>query len=725
MSAVLASRPMQDHFLPSRFNVSGLPSPDPKHWNADDAAKLMPGCHNAELMNLMVERFLRADSALSDWADVAKQCVEFLEGKQWSAAEIAAAAEDDRPLLTLNKLAPLVRLVLGYHRNNRLDARYLPSSDANASESMAMVLTKVVKSINIGLKMPYVDTEVFLDGITGGRGFYDWRLNFQHNDFGEMDCKAEDPFTVRIDADADTYETKGWNYVFKARWANIDEIDQSFGAHVSALVMPLIRSNGYRGGVPADVMNYIDEVTPWRTFGGNLDSRFTGTNSVENYISNSIDPYRKNIRMIECQHNVRVMQRNIVDLETGDRQPIPTNFTQEKVQKLMDWAAEQYWIKGQSSPLRVEWRPTKRVRWTTMVGDIIIYDGWSPYETFTLIPFFPYFRRGKTRGMVEDLIGPQREVNLRRSSQIDILTRVAHSGWMWHKDSMEEPEKEKMESHGGAPGINIEWKGSSDMKPERIEPGQMPSAIKDLEVSATQDLKEIAGINDSALGQIDRVQSGRAIEARQKQSVLGIEMYMDNARRTKDMCAEKQLEMLQNHYTEPRLIRHMGPDGGWSTIGINQRNAVGEIINNVTAGKYIVAVDETPISSTWLNAQFEELISLVEKGIIPAAMVQDIMVDLSSAPQKELIKTRLNAFLQAQGMITADQLAAAVNAGIPVAPEAIPQAGPAGAGPGGGGGEKKPGEKKETPQGHTTNINFGGAQQPMSGGGGAPAGVGP
>ncbi|MEY4762375.1 MAG: hypothetical protein RLZZ200_2231, partial [Pseudomonadota bacterium] len=449
-------------------------------------------------------------------------------------------------------------------------------------------------------------------------------------------------------------------------------------------------------------------------FGGNQDARFAGTNSVENYVANSIDPYRKNIRLLECQHKVRVMQRNIIDLDTGDRQPIPTHFSIDQIKKVMDWATEQYWMRGQASPLRVEWRPTQRVRWTTMVGDIIIYDGWSPYESFTLVPFFPYFRRGKTRGMVEDLIGPQREVNLRRSSQIDILTRVAHSGWMWHKDSMDEAEKEKMEAHGGAPGINIEWKGSPDMKPSRIEPGQMPSAIKDLEQSATQDLKEIAGINDSALGQIDRVQSGRAIEARQKQSVLGIEMYMDNARRTKDLCAEKELEMIQNHYTEPRMFRLMGPDGGWSTIGINQREAIGTILNDVTIGKYIVSIDETPISSTWLNAQFEELVGLVEKGIVPALMVQDVLIDLSSAPQKELIKVRLNAFMKAQGMITADELAAAVQAGIPIAASQIPQGGPPPSAPGGNG--AKPGGEKEIPQGHTTNINVGGGAQP----GGAP-----
>lgn len=690
--------PSPDYFLPNRWGVIS-PGGDVSQGH-DPYADLknpqlsLPGCHNQDIALLMMERYLRDDAAMSSWSEDAKRCIEFVEGKHWTADEIRLADEEGRPHLTLNKIAPLVRLVLGYHRQNRLDTKYAPTDDSNSSEAIAEVLTKVAKQISITNKQPYIDTEVFLDGIMGGRGYYDWRLDFERNDFGEIKATAKDPFTIRPDVDADQYDPKQWGHLFEARWWNLDEIEFTFGKTVANLVSPLLVSGGYRGGVPSDILDYVEERTPWRTFGGQQVGSFSsGFGSIESYIASTVDPYRKNIRVVDCQHYVRVMQRCIVDLDTGDRTPIPTHFTPPQVAKMMQWCSMEYAMKGQPFPLRVQWRPVRRVRWTTMVGDIVCYDSWSPYQSLTIVPYFPYWRRGKTRGMVDDLIDPQREVNKRRSSQIDILTRIAHSGWTWEKNSLDEEEKIKIEEHGGAAGLNIEYKGQKP--PERITPGQMPTGIERLEQAATLDLKEIAGINDSALGQVDRVQSGRAIEARQRQSVLGLEMYMDNMKRTENLNGEKKLELIQNHYTEPRLFKIQGEGGHWNQIGINSRVATGDIVNNVTVGRYSLAVTATPLSDTYMASQFEELMTLIKDGVIPMPMAQDIAVDLSTVPQKELIKRRIDAFLQAQGFITADQLLMMQAQGIQVDPSMIPPQ-PEQKGAGGGNGKGNPAKEGDS-----------------------------
>ena len=641
-------------------------------WLPDiQPGQLLPSCHSADLMLLMVERYLRDDAALEPWAIIGKRCTDFVENRQWSAEELRQAIEEDRPTLSFNKIGTLVRLVLGYHRNNRVDTRYLPTDDSASDEQVADVLTKCAKQISSNCDEPYVDTEVFLDGITTGRGWYDWRLDFERNDFGEIVTRAKDPFTIRPDADGDTYDPKHWGRISEARWVSLDEIEYTYGRGVSQLVEPLVRSSGYRGGVPSDVMDALGERTPWRTFGGQQPDGMGFGNSIESYIANVTDPYRKNIRLLEMQHYIRVMQRNVIDLGTGDRWAIPTHLTQERVEKIMQWAREQYAKRGEPFPLRVEWRPTRRVRWTTMVGDIIIYDDWSPYKSFTQIPYFPYFRRGMTRGMVEDLIDPQIEINKRSSSEVDIITRTAFAGWMWHRDSMEDPEKEKIENFGAAPGINIEWKGDPAMKPEQIRPPVPPTAMAKLEERNSGRMKEIAGINDSALGQLDRVQSGRAIEARQRQSVLGIETYMDNVRRTKRLCGRWKLEGIQTFYTEPRIMRIQGESGTWSKIGINQRELTGRVLNDVTIGRYDAEVDETSLSATFLNAQFEELMDLAEKGILPIPLIQDVAVDLSTAPQKTLLKARLGAYMKAQGLLTPDELVSAMSKGQPVLPSQI------------------------------------------------------
>lgn len=654
-------------YSPDYMMPGAAPYEDP--YESLKNGTLMPRCHTGDLMLLMMERYVRADGALAIWAEVAKKCVEFVEGKQWSADELAKAADDDRPTLTLNKIAPLMRLVQGYFANNRLDNRVLPTDDANSTEAVAEVLSKILKQIALNTKEKYVSTEVTLDGLFSGRGYYDWRLDFERNDFGEIRGIAKDPFTIRPDADGDTYEPAGWNHVFESRWWSIDEVEYTLGKNVSALVEPLMGGHSYRGGIGTDMRDLLSENTPWRTFGGSApDSLVTG---YQQYIANVIDAYRKSVLVIDCQHYIRTMQRSIIDLDSGDRYPIPDNQTPQMVAKAMQWMIEQYAMRGKACPMRIEYRPAKRVRWTTMIGDIIVYDKWSKYRSPTIVPYFPYFRRGKTRGAVEDLLDPQREINKRRSSQVDILTRIAHSGWIWHTDSLDEEEKQKLEQFGAAAGINLQWKGPPTGKPERLTPGQMPTGIEKLEEKATADLKEIAGINDSALGQLDRVQSGRAIEARTKQSILGIEPYMDNSRRTAQLCGEKKVEMIQDFYTEPRLFRIQGESGGYSSIGINIPTAIGEIDNNVTLGRYGVTIDEVPMSATYLSAQSEELMEMVEKGILPVQMVQDIAVDLSTVPQKTLIKMRLAAFLKAQGLPTAEELVAMQQAGVPLNPGMI------------------------------------------------------
>lgn len=132
-----------------------------------------------DLILLMAERHSRASAAMEPWANVAKTCIEFTEGKQWTAEQLEQLDSDGRPALTFNKIAPLVRLILGYHRNNRVDVRYLPGHDGTGTDEIAKALTHVGKYLSELNQEPYVDGEVMLDGIITGRGYYDARLDFE------------------------------------------------------------------------------------------------------------------------------------------------------------------------------------------------------------------------------------------------------------------------------------------------------------------------------------------------------------------------------------------------------------------------------------------------------------------------------------------------------------------------------------------------------------------
>lgn len=604
---------------------------------------------NQNLVLLFADRYWRATAGMEKWAIQAKQCVDFVEGDQWSAQDLMIMEAQKRPIMKFNRMNNLIRLVLGYHRNNRTDVKYLPGWDGSGQAATAETLTRLAKLTSEQNSEPYINAEVFLDGLITGRGFYDYRLSFEQNILGELGTSARDPFSIKIDPEAQNYDpNKDWGYYIEDRWVAIEEVERTYGKSAAAMLWGLLGTTGYAKYVPNYIVEMADEITPWRSFGGVIGDSVM--NTISAYIANCYDPSRKVVRLLDMQHVVRSVGWHFVDLETGDKEPIPDTWNEQRVRRVLEYSAEKYARKGQASPLTIARLPMKRIRWSTMVGDLIVYDDWSRYETYTLVPFFPWFRRGKTRGMAEDLIDPQKEINKRRSARTDIITRTAHSGWKYHASGLEETEKIKLERFGAVPGINIEWKGEAHMKPEKIEPSVPPVGMERLEQDSEDDLKEISGINDSAMGFLDRVQSGRAIEARQRQAVLAIQTYMDNMSRTHEIGGRKKLEVFQNHYTEERTYAMQGDEGEDLIVTINKRVGSGEIANNITGGRFRVLVEESPLAASFAQAQFDELILLVDKGIVAREDVADVAIDVSTLPQKELIKTRTRARQTAMGI---------------------------------------------------------------------------
>lgn len=626
---------------------------------------------SSEKVLLHASRFRRASDACIKWAETAKRCVDYFEGRQWSAADLAKLEREKRPALTLNKIRPLVNLVSGYFINNRTDIAYMPGFDGLGQQEIAGALTHVSKQISELNQLPFVDAEVFMDGLVTGRGFWDARLDFSKNLLGEVQWRAQDNFATYPDPDCEHYDLNTGTFVQTSRWVSWEEVVFYYGREVASMLGPFMQAGGVTSGMPMSQSDWREEVSPVRAF--RLEE---GNRLWQDYFYDFIDPSRKALRLLEEQHYVLCHRWFFVDLETGDKRPVPDDWDRDKCEQILRWARDEM-----RQPMVLDMLPTRRLRWTHMIGDVIVYDGWSPFNSMTVVGFFPYFRRGMTQGMVEPLLDAQDEVNKRRAARLNLLGRVAAGGWMYARGSLDAQQKANLERYGSTPGLQVEW-DSKDGKlsaPTPIQPGVIPANFAALEKDAEEDLLKIAGINASAMGQIESAaSSGRAIERRQRQAVIGQEQVMMNFRRGKELCGRKQLEIIQNHYTEERMIRRTGPGRTMVQMMINQRTAAG-VINDVTLGSYGVAVDETPLSRSFLEAQFEELMELKGLGLpIP----DDFLVDASSVNRKEELKAALVAARQQEAMAAAAAAAAGDEAGPGGAPAPDGQDTP-GPGPGG------------------------------------------
>lgn len=597
---------------------------------------------NDDIVRKLGYRWLRAVEPHNKWATVAKKCVEMLEGNQWTEEEKAALRAMRRTALTLNQIAPLWRLVMGYQSSNRMDTAFQPTSDSASSEDVANVLNGVFKAEagRIGLK--YTDSDVFADGISTGRGWWNAKLCFKDNDLGELSVDAKDPFSIFVDPDCQHYDINhdeyGAGYMQETVWTNLDSINEKFGSE-AALAVQNVFSPAYK----SSMLSYLSEqeISPRRFFGGWADEK-DYNNWADVYHNDFIDPVQKQIRLLDSQYKTTVIVPHFIDLETGDKEPIPDQWLGKPdiIDKVM------LYCEKKGNPVRVDSRPTKKIRRTITCGDILIYDRWSIYKDYSLIGFFPYFRRGTTRGMIEDLIDPQREKNKKRSVITDIMNRNANSGWMWEENTLDQEQEENLRRFGSAPGINVKYKRGKDgqaEKPQRIEPGGYPAGLEKLEEMATNEIHDISGINQSAMGQLDNVQSGRAIEAKQRQAVMAIQLYSDNFTRSKEILGGKALYNFQKFYTEPRIYRILGEDSKQVTYEINKKQQLGDNavnrLNDITVGKYSVVIDQVPISATFKQGQFEETMMILEKlGPIGQALAQvapQLIIDQSSLPRKQ------------------------------------------------------------------------------------------
>jgi len=566
------------------------------------------------------DRYTRArDNGHVDYVDLAKKCDAYYQGEQWDSSDIAALDAEGRPALTINTILPTINTVLGEQVNRRADIRFKPRR--GAEQETADTLTKLFSQIADNNKLDWVEQQVFTDGlIMDGRGYFDVRIDFSDNMQGEVRITAKDPLDIILDPDAKEYDSTTWNEVFETKWMTLDEIEELYGKEQADKLL-FIAENGQTYG--RDSVEYYE-------------TRYGDTDDTDDYIGTSTtgygDEYRsvKALRVIERQYKKLHRIDCFVDKQNGDMRPVPENWSAAKTKKF----AKQY-------DLDLYSKMKKRVRWTVTCDKVVLFDDWSPYDEFTIVPYFAYFRRGRPFGMVRNLLSPQEQLNKVASQELHIVNTTANSGWLVESGSLTSMQVEDLEEHGAETGLVLEYNRGST-PPGKIQPNQIPTGLDRISLKAANNIKEISGINDSMLGTDSAEVSGVAIQAKQNRGIVMIQVPLDNLKKTRLYLAEKVLNIIQQYYTEERVIMIANGEASDEMeqnemMVINQQ--VGDqIINDITIGEYDVVVNTTPARDSFDEVQFAEALNLRQVGV---AIPDDAIVQYSNLNDKSELARRI------------------------------------------------------------------------------------
>jgi len=284
-------------------------------------------------------------------------------------------------------------------------------------------------------------------------------------------------------------------------------------------------------------------------------------------------------------------------------------------------------------------------------GHIMEEDQSSPlspsYEGYPFFQFLAKYRPNapdeklKIKGLARNLKDPQREINKSKSQFLHIVSTAANSGWVGDRDALSDPKKKDLEQMGSKPGVCVWKKPGSELT--QISPPGLPLAQKMRGEDATQDIKEIAGINTDALAIQDKTTSGKAIALRIKQAITILAKMFKNFRLTRELVGGALVNMIPNIFDVRKLEKTLGQQ----FLEENQigRGYLKAFLTQIEDGRFDLVITEADSSATVRLETFDQLMEMQKAGVpIPP----DLAIEFSSIPNSKEILERIKAYATEQ-----------------------------------------------------------------------------
>ena len=498
-----------------------------------------------------------------------------------------------------------------------------------ATAETANALTAVAMAIQDDNRFDWVESQVFADGVIQDRGYYDIRVDFENDITGEVRITSEDPINIMLDPDAKEYNPETWNEVIKTKWMTLDEVEEQYGKDKRKAVEAYVNTANTFG---SDSILMEEE-----TFGAS--EQWFGE-----WQQNDDSRDVRRVRVIERQFKKLGDQRVYIDNETGDISEIPEMVSDERAQDIAD-----------EHNLSITQKRKRRIRWTVSCDGVTFLDEWSIYRSFTIVPYFPYWRRGRPFGVVRNLLSPQEQLNKIESQELHIVNTTSNSGYTLEAGTLTNMTEEDLEARGAETGLVLVHRAGSN-PPQKIKPNPVPSGIDRMSQKSAMAIREISGVREEMLGATNPEVSGVAMREGRKGGLVQMQVPFDNLKRSRHLVAEKMLQLIQDFYTETRVFKvvdYSDPARGEKEVTLNDPADDGSFLNDPSVGEYQVTISTSPARDSMEETQFAQALALRDAGVqIP----DDIVIMNSPLQHKDEIAARVRN-MQGMGEKSEEQIA--------------------------------------------------------------------
>ena len=577
-----------------------------------------------KILELAKQRFQDAEDGWNENREAALDDIRFARlGEQWPEDMKTKRENEGRPCLTINRLPSFIRQVVNDARLNTPSIKVHPVDD-NADPETAEVLDGVIRNIEATSNAEQCYDTALESAVTSGFGFFRIDMDYSINDTFEMDLKIEriaNPLSVYPDPHSTATDASDWMYCFIIDTLSKDEFKASY-PNADCSDWDGSESNGWVTDDSVRVAEY------WERKEIDVVLLLLSDGTVINQ-----DKYIENQQLFDVAQTTIVQQR-----------PSKSYKVIQRIMTSSDVLEETEW-------------PGIYIPVVPVYGDEIVEEDKRHFQS-----------------LVRQSKDAQRNYNYWRTASTEKVALATKAPWIGPTGAFD-TDVRKWESANTETHPFIEYDGNippSSTPPSMADAGSITEAL-----NASDDLKNVMGLQDASLGRASNETSGKAILARQREGDVSTYHFIDNLSRGIQYAGKVLLDLIPHVYNKPRIMRIMGMDGSPDSVQINKEFDVNGIskLHDLTKGKYDLVVKAGPSFTTQREESAAQMTELLRTFPQAAPLIGDLVATALDWPGADEIAKRLKTLLppEIQAMEKMDGLPPEAQSAIAQAQQQVKQ----------------------------------------------------
>lgn len=551
--------------------------PDPQDVDENDVTSdTAPAIDSGDSMEATPELFedlkLKATQARDHkepWYSEARMCYDMYANRQWAEEDRRILENQLRPVITFNRIAPVVDSLVGMELNDRKQVQYYPRTlgDVAINELYSSAAMYVREQTDAEDE----ESDAFLDLSICGEGWTDTHLTTDDGEGGELNIRIDrtDPLEMAADPNSKKRNYADARYICRFRDIPVSEAQSMFPGHDVAELNAAWASDSQSQELVDTPQKYL----------------FADTRPSD------IGKSKRKVTIVEIQWWEKRDFWKVLDPLTGEITHFSDKDYRQATQRWTDLSKRMFELTGQPLPAIQAARYKRKIYRRAFLGSVILKIAPLPYPygfSYNCMTGKRDRNKGHWFGLIRAMKDPQEWANKWLSQILHIINSNAKGGLMAPKSAFED--FRAVEANWARPDFIAWTKDANSLNAiKQRDPVQFPAGLYQLMEFAIGSIRDANGFNLEMLGLADRDQAASLEYQRRQSGMTVLAQFFNSLRNYRKKQGRAMLYMIQKWLGDGRLIR-ITTDNGQEQYAQLLSNADDKVL------EYDVAVDEVAAS---------------------------------------------------------------------------------------------------------------------------------